>query len=74
MVVHPPGVLARGAEPRGRRLAPREDRLFGRPFAGSLLTHAAIVAMEAAGVKPAIVAALRAAQARARELGDAFGA
>ena len=36
-------------------------------------THAAIAAMEAAGVKPAIVAALRAAQARARELGDEFG-
>jgi len=37
-------------------------------------THAAIAAMEAAGVKPAIVAALRAAQARAKELGDEFGA
>ncbi|HEY9024433.1 MAG TPA: pyrroline-5-carboxylate reductase [Burkholderiaceae bacterium] len=36
-------------------------------------THAAITAMEAAGVKPAIVAALRAAQARAKELGDEFG-
>jgi len=35
-------------------------------------THAAITAMEAAGVKPAIVQALRAAQARARELGDEF--
>jgi len=37
-------------------------------------TYAAITAMEAAGVKPAIVAALRAAQARAKELGDEFGA
>ena len=36
-------------------------------------TDAAIAAMEAAGVRPAIVAALRAAQARARELGDEFG-
>jgi len=36
-------------------------------------THAAITSMEAAGVKPAIVAALRAAQARATELGDEFG-
>ena len=36
-------------------------------------THAAITSMEAAGVKPAIVAALRAAQARAKELGDEFG-
>ncbi len=37
-------------------------------------TYAAISAMEAAGVKPAIVQALRAAQQRARELGDEFGA
>jgi len=36
-------------------------------------TYAAIGAMEAAGLKPAIVQALRAAQARARELGDEFG-
>jgi len=36
-------------------------------------TYAAITAMEQANVKPAIVAALRAAQARARELGDEFG-
>ena len=36
-------------------------------------THAAITAMEAGGVKQAIVQALRAAQARAKELGDEFG-
>lgn len=36
-------------------------------------THAAITSMEAAGVGPAIVAAIRAAQHRARELGDEFG-
>ncbi len=36
-------------------------------------TYAAITAMEAAGVKPAIVQAVRAAQTRARELGDEFG-
>jgi pyrroline-5-carboxylate reductase len=36
-------------------------------------THAAITAMESAGVKEAIVQALRAAQARAKELGDEFG-
>ena len=36
-------------------------------------THAAIASMEADGVKEAIVRALLAAQARARELGDAFG-
>ncbi len=37
-------------------------------------THAAITALDAAGVKPAFVAALKAAQQRARELGDEFGA
>ena len=36
-------------------------------------THAAITAMDAAGVKPAIVRAVRAAQERARQLGDEFG-
>jgi len=36
-------------------------------------TAAALAALESAGVKPAIVAAVRAAQARARELGDEFG-
>lgn len=36
-------------------------------------THAAITALDAAGVAPAFVRALHAAQARARELGDEFG-
>jgi pyrroline-5-carboxylate reductase len=36
-------------------------------------THAAIASMEADGVKEEIVRAVLAAQARARELGDAFG-
>ena len=36
-------------------------------------THAAITAMETAGIKPAFVEAMRAAEARARELGDEFG-
>ena len=36
-------------------------------------THAAIAALEAAGVGPAFVRAIRAAQQRARELGDEFG-
>ncbi len=36
-------------------------------------THAALSAMQAAGVGPAIVQAVRAAQQRARELGDEFG-
>jgi pyrroline-5-carboxylate reductase len=35
-------------------------------------THAAITSMEAAGVGPAITAAIRAAQRRAAELGDTF--
>lgn len=37
-------------------------------------THAALTVMEAAGVGPAIVHAIRAAQQRAKELGDQFGA
>ncbi len=36
-------------------------------------THAAICALEAAGVKAAFVEALKAARQRARELGDEFG-
>lgn len=36
-------------------------------------THAALTAMESAGMKDAFVAALRAAQHRAAELGDEFG-
>lgn len=36
-------------------------------------THAAITLMESAGIKPAFVRAMQAAQQRARELGDEFG-
>ena len=36
-------------------------------------TYAAITAMDAAGVKPAFVKAMQAAEQRARELGDEFG-
>jgi len=36
-------------------------------------THAALTALEAAGVKASFIAALQAAQQRARELGDEFG-
>ena len=36
-------------------------------------TYAAISAMEAAGIKPAFVSAMQAAEQRARELGDEFG-
>jgi pyrroline-5-carboxylate reductase len=37
-------------------------------------TYAALTAMEAAGIKPAFVQAMHAAQRRAKELGDEFGA
>ncbi|MEW6706363.1 MAG: pyrroline-5-carboxylate reductase [Pseudomonadota bacterium] len=37
-------------------------------------THAALTVLEAEGVKPAFVKALKAAQQRAKELGDEFGA
>ena len=37
-------------------------------------TYAALMSLEASGVKAAIVKALRAAQQRAGELGDEFGA
>jgi pyrroline-5-carboxylate reductase len=36
-------------------------------------TYAALTAMEAAGIKPAFVKAMQAAELRARELGDEFG-
>jgi pyrroline-5-carboxylate reductase len=36
-------------------------------------TYAALTAMEAAGMKPAFIQAMRAAEQRARELGDEFG-
>ncbi len=36
-------------------------------------TYAALTAMEAAGIKPAFVKAIQAAEQRARELGDEFG-
>ncbi len=49
------------------------ETLRGRVTSRGGTTYAAIAAMESAGVKPAIVAALRAAQARAKELGDEFG-
>ena len=36
-------------------------------------THAAITAMDEAGIKSAFIAAMQAAEQRARELGDEFG-
>jgi pyrroline-5-carboxylate reductase len=37
-------------------------------------TYAALIAMEDSGVKPAFIAAMQAAQARAQEMGEEFGA
>ena len=37
-------------------------------------TYAALTAMEASGIKPAFIAAMQAAQARTREMGEEFGA
>lgn len=37
-------------------------------------TYAALTAMEASGIKPAFIAAMQAAQVRAREMGEEFGA
>jgi pyrroline-5-carboxylate reductase len=37
-------------------------------------TYAALSAMETSGIKPAFIAAIQAAQARAREMGEEFGA
>jgi len=64
----------KGATALARASDESPETLRGRVTSRGGTTHAAISAMEAAGVKPAIVAALRAAQARARELGDEFGA
>ena len=49
------------------------DTLRARVTSKGGTTHAAISAMEASGIKASIVQAVRAAQARARELGDEFG-
>ena len=61
-----------GATSLARASEDKPETLRGRVTSRGGATHAAISSMEAAGVKPAIVAALRAAQARARELGDEF--
>ena len=61
-----------GATALARASDDKPETLRGRVTSRGGTTHAAIRAMEAAGVKPAIVAALRAAQARVRELGDEF--
>lgn len=63
----------RGATALARTSDEPLETLRGRVTSKGGTTYAAISAMEASGVKPAIVAALRAAQARACELGDEFG-
>jgi pyrroline-5-carboxylate reductase len=64
----------KGATSLARASDETPETLRSRVTSKGGTTWAAIAAMEAAGVKPAIVQALRAAQARARELGDEFGA
>jgi pyrroline-5-carboxylate reductase len=63
----------KGATALARASDESPETLRARVTSKGGTTHAAITAMEAAGVKPAIVAALRAAQARAKALGDEFG-
>jgi len=63
----------KGATALARASDESPETLRSRVTSKGGTTHAAITAMEASGVKPAIVAALRAAQARAKELGDEFG-
>jgi pyrroline-5-carboxylate reductase len=63
----------KGATALARASDEAPETLRARVTSKGGTTYAAITSMEASGVKPAIVAALRAAQARARELGDEFG-
>jgi len=63
----------KGATSLARASDEAPETLRARVTSKGGTTYAAITSMEAAGVKPAIVAALCAAQARARELGDEFG-
>ena len=63
----------KGATSLARASDETPETLRARVTSKGGTTYAAITAMEAAGVKPAIVQALRAAQQRARELGDEFG-
>ena len=63
----------KGATSLARASDEAPETLRARVTSKGGTTYAAITAMEAAGVKPAIVQALRAAQQRAKELGDEFG-
>jgi pyrroline-5-carboxylate reductase len=63
-----------GATELARRSPETPEVLRAQVTSKGGTTFAAISALEAAGVKPAFVAALQAAQQRAKELGDEFGA
>jgi pyrroline-5-carboxylate reductase len=63
----------KGATALARASDDSPETLRARVTSKGGTTHAAIGAMEAAGVKAAIAHAVRAAQARAKELGDEFG-
>ena len=63
----------KGATSLARASDESPETLRSRVTSKGGTTYAAISSMEAAGVKPAIVHALRAAQSRAKELGDEFG-
>jgi pyrroline-5-carboxylate reductase len=62
-----------GAAELARRSDDPPELLRERVTSKGGTTHAAIAALEAAGVKAAFVDALKAARQRARELGDEFG-
>jgi pyrroline-5-carboxylate reductase len=62
-----------GSTALARQTNEEPDALRARVTSEGGTTHAAITSLEAAGVKQAFVAAIRAAAERARELGDQFG-
>ena len=62
-----------GAAELARRSSESPQTLRAQVTSKGGTTHAAITSLEADGVKAAFVKALRAAERRARELGDEFG-
>ncbi|MBP0600851.1 pyrroline-5-carboxylate reductase [Herbaspirillum sp. LeCh32-8] len=66
-------VTFEGATELARRSEESVARLRERVTSKGGTTYAALTSMENAGVKDAIVAALKAADARSKELGDEFG-
>ena len=63
-----------GAAELARRSTEPPETLRAQVTSKGGTTHAALSSLEADGVKPAFVKALKAAQQRAHELGDEFGA